>query len=111
MEGDTALTCIVLTQYYEARESPSLNSLHSVFKFIFSLTVEASFADSSMRFKLSKEEFEVIEDIYKRPLKLRHFNHLIDRSRYFLDFELMASKGKKLLYLVYFLLFVLMLMR
>ncbi|XP_022863357.1 uncharacterized protein LOC111383478 [Olea europaea var. sylvestris] len=47
-----------------------------------------------MRFELSREEFEVIEDIYKRPLKLRHFDHLIDRSRYFLDFELMASRDK-----------------
>ncbi|XP_022889378.1 actin cytoskeleton-regulatory complex protein pan1-like [Olea europaea var. sylvestris] len=50
--------------------------------------------DSSTRFELSREEFEVIEDIYKRPLKLRHFDHLIDRSRYFLDFELMASRDK-----------------
>ncbi|XP_022854660.1 uncharacterized protein LOC111375973 [Olea europaea var. sylvestris] len=50
--------------------------------------------NSSVRFELSREEFEVIEDIYKRPLKLRHFDHLIDRSRYFLDFELMASKDK-----------------
>ncbi|XP_022865182.1 axoneme-associated protein mst101(2)-like [Olea europaea var. sylvestris] len=50
--------------------------------------------DSSTRFELSREEFEVIEDIYKRPLKLRYFDHLIDRSRYFLDFELMASRDK-----------------
>ncbi|XP_022876976.1 axoneme-associated protein mst101(2)-like [Olea europaea var. sylvestris] len=51
-------------------------------------------ADSSTRFELNREEFEVIEDIYKRPLKLRHFDHLIDRSRYFLDFGLMASRDK-----------------
>ncbi|XP_022876812.1 uncharacterized protein LOC111395018 [Olea europaea var. sylvestris] len=51
-------------------------------------------ADSSTRFELSREEFEVIEDIYKRPPKLHHFDHLIDRSRYFLDFELMPSKDK-----------------
>ncbi|XP_022877114.1 uncharacterized protein LOC111395372 [Olea europaea var. sylvestris] len=50
--------------------------------------------DSSTRFELSREEFKVIEDIYKRPLKLRHFDHLIDRSRYFLDFEPMASRDK-----------------
>ncbi|XP_022872741.1 uncharacterized protein LOC111391724 [Olea europaea var. sylvestris] len=52
------------------------------------------FADSSTRFELSREEFEVIEDIYKRPLKLRYFDHLIDRSRYFFDFGLMASRDK-----------------
>ncbi|XP_022858483.1 uncharacterized protein LOC111379357 [Olea europaea var. sylvestris] len=68
VEGDRALLCTVPTQYYEAH--------------------------SSTRFELSREEFEVIEDIYKRPLKLRHFDHLIDRSRYFLDFELMASRDK-----------------
>ncbi|XP_022871083.1 uncharacterized protein LOC111390297 [Olea europaea var. sylvestris] len=47
-----------------------------------------------MRFELSRKEFEVIEDIYKRPLKLRHFDHLIDWSRYFLYFGLMASRDK-----------------
>lgn len=44
----------------------------------------------------------MIEDIYKHLLKLRRFDHLINMSRYFIDFGLMAFKGEKHSYLFYF---------
>lgn len=47
-------------------------------------------------FELQEVEWGVIEDIFKKPAKLRHFDHLIDRSWYFREFELMASRGKNL---------------
>lgn len=62
------------------------------------LNVVACFVDLSTRYQLHETEFDIIEDIYKHPLKLRHFDHPINRSRYFIDFGLMASKDKKRLY-------------
>lgn len=68
----------------------------------FEPTVATCSVDSSTGFKLQEIELNVIKDIYKCPLKLYHFGHLIDRSRYFIDFDLMVSKGKKYSYLVKF---------
>lgn len=44
-----------------------------------------SFADFGSRFDLYEAKWDVIKDIYKRPLKLHHFDNLIDQSKYFLD--------------------------
>lgn len=52
------------------------------------------FATSENHFELLQAEWDVIKAIYKHILKLHHFDRLIDRSKVFLDFELMASKGK-----------------
>lgn len=51
-------------------------------------------AASGNRFDLHQAEWDVIEDIYRCPLKLRHFDHLINRIKYYLDFGLTASKAK-----------------
>lgn len=53
---------------------------------------------SRLCFELHEAKFEVTEDIYKRPLRQRHFSHLIERSIYFIEFGLMASKGKRRFY-------------
>lgn len=36
------------------------------------------FADFRLHLEIHEVEFGVIEDIYKCPLKLRHYDHLID---------------------------------
>lgn len=48
--------------------------------------------DCSTRYKLSEAEWAVVEDIYQLSPRLRSFSHLIERSRYFIDFGLMAPR-------------------
>lgn len=103
VEGDKALACTVSTQSYEARKCPNPSCCLSLLSFPkFWLTVIPCIVKSSTKFELHEIDFDVIEDIYKRPLKLHHFDHLIDRSKYFINFGLIASKGKKCLHLVKF---------
>jgi hypothetical protein len=52
-------------------------------------------ADCSTRYELSEAEWAIVEDIYQRSPRLRSFSHLIERSRYYIDFRLMAPKGKR----------------
>lgn len=63
---------------------------------------DCSLVDFGSCFELYETEWYMIEDIYKHPLNLWHFDHLIDRSLYFIDFGLMVSKGEKRSYLFYF---------
>lgn len=54
-----------------------------------------SFTNSGSHFELHEAVFDRIEDIYKRSPKLQHLDHLIDKSRYFIEFGQMASKREK----------------
>lgn len=92
VEGDAVPAVTVPTQYYEACECLKFLQFHY---FRSDADSCSCIADCSTRYELSEAEWAIIEDIYQRSPRLRSFSHLIERSKYFIDFSLMAPKGKR----------------